>query len=257
MTMTAASDPLAGLTFAFAPLSGAVEHGLAQQSGSAQSRARWLLEAVVAGLARDGAPLALADLTLAQFDALLAAFYRVHYDDVMPAQARCGGCDEPFEISFRLSDVQARLAVGAADFAGDPHGALTAPSGRVFRLPRVADLAALDPARPEAWLRALLVDGPFDAEGLQDEIAQAGPVLSQDITAACPDCGHGNAIRFDLAGFLVQTLDGEAAFLWREVHLLARHYGWALGDILSLPRGVRRQLAGLIVVDAPRVRLAS
>ena len=120
MTMTAASDPLAGLTFAFAPLSGAVEHGLAQQSGSAQSRARWLLEAVVAGLARDGAPLALADLTLAQFDALLAAFYRVHYDDVMPAQARCGGCDEPFEISFRLSDVQARLAVGAADFAGGP-----------------------------------------------------------------------------------------------------------------------------------------
>jgi len=252
----AAADPLATLGSALLPLTGTVEHGLVQQPGAVQTRARWLLEAVVTGLTRDDTPVAVADLTLSQFDALLAAFYRQHYADTLPSQAKCGGCGEPFEISFRLSALQARLAEEAAAYTGDHAGALTAPSGRVFRLPRVGDLAALNPATPEDWLRGFLDAGPFDADALQEEIAQAGPVLSQDITAACPDCGHSNAIRFDLAAFVVETLAGEAAFLWREVHLIARQYGWGLAEILSLPRGVRRQLAGLIVTDAPRARLA-
>ncbi len=252
-----AYDPLAGLAHGFAPLTGAIELGLAQQTGAAQARARWLLDRLATGLARDGAEIAVADLTLAQFDALLALFYRAHYDDLLPSQARCSACAAKFEISFRLSDVQAGLAEGAAAFGGPHAGRLTAPSGRVFRLPRVADLARLRPDAADDWLRGFLEAGDFDSDALQDEIVQAGPMLSQDIAATCPDCGNDNTIRFDLAGFVVDTLAAETPFLWREVHLVARQYGWALNDILSLPRDVRRQLAGLIMADAPRARLAS
>ena len=86
----------------------------------------------------------------------------------------------------------------------------------------------------------------------------AACVLSQDIDAPCPECGKTNTIRFDIARYLVETLRGESAFLWREVHLLARQYGWGLDEIMTLTRDVRRQLAGLIVAESSaRLRRAS
>lgn len=255
-----ASDPAgsAQLIYGFAPLTGRVEHELAQLGeGPAQPRARWLLEQVLSGLVRSGRAVPVSDLTLSEFDAILAAFYRRHYGDTVPSQTRCSDCAEPFELTFRLSEMQAKLAQGAAAFGGDPAGVLTAPSGRTFRLPRVSDLDTLDPAGSEDWLRGLMQEGTFDAEALQQEIAEAGPVLSQDLTAPCPDCGTVNTIRFDLADFLLRTLTGEGAFLWREVHLLARSYGWGLTEILSLACDKRRELARMVVAEAPRARLAS
>lgn len=255
--MTPIPDPMVQLAYAFAPLTGVLEQGLAAHPGGAQARAVWLLSHVVTGLSRQGAAVSLPDLTLTQFDGILAAFYRMHYADALPAQAKCGDCAEPFEINFNLSDVQAQLVQGSAPYEGDHMGSLIAPSGRVFRLPRVADLERLTSTSPEEWLRDLLQDGPFDLDDFQEELECAGPVLSQTINAACPACNQPNTIRFDLADFVTATFAGEAAFLWREVHLLARSYGWSLAEVLSLPRDVRRRLAGLVVADAPKLRRAS
>ena len=249
--------PLADLTWRILPLTGAVEQGLAVHPGGVAERARWLLERLVGGLTRRGEAVDVSDLTLCQSDALLAGIYRQLYGEAIPAQAQCGGCGTGFEIGFRLRDVEAALWQEAAEFEGAHEGRLTAPSGRVFRLPRVADLAALTDAGRDEWLRGFLVDGPFDPAALQDEIDRAGPLLSRDIDAACPECGKANVVRFDMAAFLGDTLAGEGPFLWREVHLLASRYGWALNDILALPRETRRQLAGFIVAEAPRTRLAS
>ena len=256
--MTGFPTPLDHLQLVFAPLSGTTEHGLSLQRGSAQSRARWLLENSLQGLWRDGEPITVADTTLSQFDACLADLYRHLYGDQLVSKCKCAGCAEPFELRFNLRDVQARLDLESEGYTGSPEAEVTAPSGRVFRLPRVGDLTALHRDGPQIWLQALLVDGPFDPEALQAEIAQAGPVLSQDIDADCPECGHLNQVRFDIADYLVQTVAGEGAFLWREVHLMARQYHWPLSEILSLSRDVRRQLTGFIVSEAQhQTRLAS
>ena len=92
---------------------------------------------------------------------------------------------------------------------------------------------------------------------MEAEVASAAPVLSQDLSAACPHCEAANSVRFDIADFLLRTLAAETPFLWREVHLIARSYGWSLQEILRLPRAVRRQLSGFVVADSSAMRLAS
>ncbi|MGJ8616717.1 MAG: hypothetical protein ACSHWS_07720 [Sulfitobacter sp.] len=256
--MTGLPAPLDQIHLILAPLTGAAEHGLSSQPGSAQARAKWLLENCLQGVWHAGQPVTVADLTLSQFDACLAQLYRHLYGDQLVSQCTCTKCAEPFELRFDLADIQTRLNEESEGYQGASETEITAPSGRVFRLPRVSDLAALHRDGSEVWLQALLVDGPFDAEALQAEIAQAGPVLSQDIDAPCPDCAQVNQVRFDIADYLVQTVASEGAFLWREVHLIARQYHWTLTDIMSLSREVRRQLTGLIVSEAQhRTRLAS
>lgn len=250
-------DPMSAVQIAFVPLTGVVEHGLSLRSGAAQTQALWLLQAVTSGVWRNGQPVELADLTVAQFDGCLAALYRSLYGERLPSEGTCTSCSEPFELSFDLGDLQERLMQDVVGFEGDHDGQITAPSGRVFRLPRVVDLEQLPLMDPEDWLRALLESGDFDGAALQDEIAAAGPVLSQNIDAPCPMCGHVNAVRFDMAAYLVGTLEREVAFVWREVHLIALHYGWLLDDILALSRDLRRKLTGLIVGEASRMRMVS
>lgn len=249
--------PLADIRFTFAPLTGHVEQVLANSSGTPQHRAKWLLETMAPGLWRGGETIAVSDLTLCEFDACLGALYQHLFGDALPSQAQCQDCGEDFELTFSLAEFQSRLMQQSEPYGGPSAMDITAPSGRVFRLPRVADLNALDEKNPDTWLRQFLVSGAFDADALQVEISEAGPVLSQDITAPCPNCEHKNSIRFDLAAYLLDALSQDAGFLWREVHLIARQYGWGLTDILSLTREVRRHLTRLIVADTNRMRLAS
>lgn len=250
-------SPNARVEVSFRDLTGAVETGLAACAGGAQDRAAWLLETMAAQVVRGGAGVAVGALTLAEFDGCLADLFDRLYGGQLPCESACPACGERFEFELSLAEFRARAAAESAG-ARVADGVVKAPSGRLIRLPCVADLGLLPAVGREAWMRSLLLDGPFDADAMEAEIAAAAPVLSQDLTAPCPACGTAHTVRFDMARFLVDTLDGEAAFLWREVHLVARTYAWGLADILSLPRGVRRQLAGLIVAEAqPRLRAAS
>lgn len=245
------TDPDA-VTAVFRDLTGADEASVAAASDGAEPRARRLLEAALAGLWRGGAAIAPGDLTLAEGDGLLADLYERLYAPRLPCRASCTACGARFEFTLNLPDLRAQLD-DRPRLA--PDRTLRAPSGRRFRLPRLGDLDRLATEGPEDWLRSFLVEGPFEAEALENEIAVASPVLSQDFAAPCPDCGAANRVRFDMASFLVETLAGEAPLLWREVHLVARAYGWGLAEILSLTRPVRRQLAGLIVAEAAPARL--
>ncbi len=240
----------------FRDLTGADEVALAEARDSPQARARRLLEVLAAGLWRDGLPVALDELTLGEADGLLADLHAQLFASRLPCEAACAHCGARFEFTLDLPELRARLREAAASAArAEADGTLRAASGRRFRPPRLADLARLEAEGAEAWLRALLIEGPFESEPFEAEMAAACPVLAQDIAAACPDCGAANRVRFDMARFLVETLAGEAPLLWREVHLIARAYGWGLAEILALTRPVRRQLAGLIVAEAAPARL--
>ncbi|WP_322486837.1 hypothetical protein [Chloroflexus sp.] len=110
-----------------------------------------------------------------------------------------------------------------------------------FRLPASADLLGLPPG--PAAIRCLIERCLIDAPAmLSDEtlaavataMADADPLLDLRIELACPDCGHTWAAPFDVAGFVWQELDRWARRLLRDVHTLARAYGWRESEILAL-----------------------
>jgi hypothetical protein len=77
----------------------------------------------------------------------------------------------------------------------------------------------------------------------------ADPALELDLAGQCPECGARQAVPFSMAGFLGASLRRDHGFLLREVHMIARAYGWALEEILSLTRAARQGFVRLILAD--------
>ncbi|WP_270731603.1 hypothetical protein [Shimia sp. Alg240-R146] len=246
-----------GTHFRFLPLTGRQEADIAAASGDTAARALGLLSALLAGAWRKGEPVTLQDLTLAEYDVALSGLYQYLYQPTVLCEARCRDCEEPFEFSLNLPDLQSAAWANTSNFEGQHWDSLSTPSGRVIRLPRVKDLSTLQHATAQEWAKACVIEGDTNFEAVQADLAQAGPLLSKDIKTTCPECEAANTVRFDVARYLVESIEGETAFLWREVHLIAKTYHWALADILDLPRSARRDMAALIVAERPRVRAAS
>ena len=57
--------------------------------------------------------------------------------------------------------------------------------------------------------------------------------------------GSAQDVAFSLEAHLLGLLAQERPFLTHEIHLLARAYGWSLGEILQLSRDDRRTLVRL------------
>jgi hypothetical protein len=72
-------------------------------------------------------------------------------------------------------------------------------------------------------------------------MSDADPQADVELALACPSCGHQWPAAFDIASFLWKELHAWALRTLREVHTLARSYGWREDDVLALS-GTRRQL---------------
>ena len=66
-------------------------------------------------------------------------------------------------------------------------------------------------------------------------------ILAWVLALACPACGHRWQSVFDIAAFLWREIDAWAQRTLRDVHALARGYGWHESDILALT-ATRRQI---------------
>jgi hypothetical protein len=73
-----------------------------------------------------------------------------------------------------------------------------------------------------------------------EQVAAHDPLAEIELALACPICGHQWQLFFDIASFLWLKIEMRAGRLLREVHTLARAYGWREADILALSPG-RRQ----------------
>ena len=73
-----------------------------------------------------------------------------------------------------------------------------------------------------------------------EQMAARDPLAEIELALACPACGHQWQLVFDIASFLWLKIEMQARRLLREVHALARAYGWREADILALSPG-RRQ----------------
>ena len=201
----------------------------------------------------DGTPTEWGTLTVTDLDALLLRLRQLVFGDVIRADVLCTvkDCGARIDVSFRITDYLAHHTPHA------PRGVEAAPEAGwfrvqgqeiMFRLPSGLDQAAVagmeQPERelirrcvrpaelPARWLRRV--------ERAMEALA---PSLSHALQGSCPQCRTKADIYFEVQRFVLQELRDQAAFLYEDVHLLARHYHWAEEKILALPRYRRVQYA--------------
>jgi hypothetical protein len=119
-----------------------------------------------------------------------------------------------------------------------------------FRLPDSRDLAAVAGCEDKATARSLLVqrcvswanrEGESVAElpaevttKLAQRMAERDPQAEVMLDLRCPTCDHAWQALFDIVSFFWTELAAQARRLLREIHTLARAYGWREADILSM-----------------------
>lgn len=196
----------------------------------------------------------LAALSVGQRDARLLALRERTCGPKLSAVVECPRCAQRLEFEMRVSDLRAADA-GAGE---DAREFVADGVALRFRLPDSRDLAAvLDLEDPDA-ARGLLVrrcvlqagrDGtPVDVEelpggvvaGLAERISECDPQAEVLLDLRCPACGHAWQALFDIVSFFWAELAARAKRLLREVHELARAYGWREADILGMSARRRR-----------------
>lgn len=78
-------------------------------------------------------------------------------------------------------------------------------------------------------------------EAIADRMAESDPQADLTARLHCSECGHGWDVVFDIANVLWVEIAAHTRQLLRDVHALARAYGWREADILAMSAG-RRQL---------------
>ena len=164
--------------------------------------------------------------------------------------AHCPACKTMVETNWSAADLRASLtaAPAPAEAAFD----IVLREQRIsYRLPTSADLLAIADGADAQDARSVLLErcvlGATPAAGLPPEtldaleasMAAADPMADIACALACPACGHGWSVQFDIVRYLWSELHTWAQRLLVDVHQLARAYGWREADILALSPGRR------------------
>jgi hypothetical protein len=224
------------------------------QGQSATERALILLSAACPDTPAD----VLARLSLGQRDRLLLSLREWLFGPTLVSLARCPACDEQLELSFRVADIR---APEAETRPGDAHSLSVSGYEVSFREPNSLDLAAVTHEQDVETGRRLLLERcllqarageteeslsvaelpPEVIESVVEGMAHADPQADVQLALNCPRCGHAWQEAFDILSFFWTEIGVWAARILREVHTLARAYGWREADILEMhPR--RRQV---------------
>lgn len=206
----------------------------------------------------------LAQLSVGERDLALMNLRQTLFGPTINGIADCPRCGDKVELTFDLADL-ARNREHPVN--GDPSaGTVRAEGFEIsFRLPNTVDLQAVESVRQTSAAREILLRRCIQAcqreDGSAFEISQlpeaalkavASRMSSLDasggggIDICCPVCQHEWAVVFDVATYLSRELSAWARRLLREVHLLARAYGWAERDILAMAPLRRRAYLDLL-----------
>lgn len=157
--------------------------------------------------------------------------------------ATCGECAAETELTFSTRDA---LAVPAT-----AERIALAGGAAWCRLPTSRDLAAaLAAPDPEDALLTAVVEADADDPALlaEAETALAAQAGLADLSLAhrCDRCGTEEESAFDVLDYLWRRVVAEARRLLREVHIIARAYGWSSEAVLALSPARRAAHIALI-----------
>jgi len=161
----------------------------------------------------------------------------------------CPQCGQYLESKLRVDDLACDYVQSEEiTYVGESQGYCVA-----FRLPTSADVMALPLGGEAADARELLIRRCLldvrDAHGEQKAVSdlpddvvadiviqmeRVNPAADVELALECPSCGHHWQEMFDIASFLWRELHAWAQRTLRDVHVLARAYGWREPDVLSL-----------------------
>lgn len=204
---------------------------------------------LLAAAAAPGEPVA--DLTLADLNALLLDLREGSFGAALPCAVDCPNCDEPLEVSVATDELRAPRPRNVPSPRRDPATLMAEGYEVLYRALTGRDLLAVDPASPVArrtLLSRCVVDTTPAAddlpEGVLETVAQRladlDPGADTVVPLTCPYCRHAWAAALDVADYLWAEVEGYARRLLHEVHTLACVYGWSESEVLAVSPARRR-----------------
>jgi hypothetical protein len=216
-------------------------------------RALTMLLAVLPEMSRN----ALALLSIGQRDSCLLALREQTFGPRLASVATCPTCQEQVEfvLDAREMEINPDMRPAGAAQSISVEG-LTIQ----FRPPNSLDLAAIAGNNEISFARETLIRRCI-VQVLRNNhaVTDAGEVLAATVVATvaasmemcdplaeiwvdldCPACQSHWQLLFDIVSFFWAEIVAQAKRLLREVHTLARTYGWREADILSMG-SIRRQ----------------
>jgi hypothetical protein len=173
-------------------------------------------------------------ISVGQRDRVLFRLREHLFGSQLTSTARCPACQETLELAFNVSDVLAPI---------------------MQRVPNAADLITLAAATRVGDAKRLLLERCLlsspgkrsvpvwdDAffKAVNEAMSQADPQAVVELNLQCPSCASTWPSFLDIASYLWRELEVWAKHTLREVHWLARAYGWSETQILTLSPNRRR-----------------
>jgi hypothetical protein len=195
-------------------------------------------------------------LSVGQRDARLLSVRERTFGPQLAAFAECSACQERLEFVFDVTDIRVTPEIEGP--TNQVQEVTLAGYDLRFRLPNSVDLAQIVRCRDVVSARNLLVqrcilhvsqdDGETSVTDLPETvIAALAEYMTEcdqqaeiQLNFTCPTCGQSWSVMFDIVSFFWMEICAQAKRLLREVHTLARAYGWCEADILSMSTA-RRQ----------------
>jgi hypothetical protein len=221
---------------------------------SSNYRALLLLEAAL-GESMD----VLGHLSIGHRDTLLLEMRQATFGPKITSAAHCPACSEQLELNFNVEDIQMPSSIEVQEQMILTVGGYEI----VFRLPNSLDMSVLDEledgveARNHLLERCVLsVNGrtqnpymlpPEVVAQISEQMSMVDPQADVELELKCDACAHVWLANFDAPTFFWSELSAWAHRILREVHLLARAYGWREQDILNMS-ALRRQFYLQMVV---------
>lgn len=202
----------------------------------------------------------LAHLSIGQRDALLLMVRERLFGTQLNSVAVCPQCQQRIELVFSTSDLRVEPTPSLVKNSTDTVMSLTMEGYKVdFRLPNSIDLASIetcidpDHAREQLLHQCIqsvtrLIAGNDEEETLNNgyqlpasltdaiarRMAEADPQADTQLALTCPDCSYSWSATFDIVAYLMEEIHRWAKHMLREIHNLARAYGWREADILAM-----------------------
>jgi len=244
--------------YAFRPLTGEIELGLAEAVARAEDLPGQVTLALQASLAQIGGlppdDELVSGMSVGDRQFLMTRLAALLGPGQVWLTASCARCGEAFDFPIDLERIPAKPA-GEGFPAPSVHTSrgkmtLRVPTGKDQRA--ILHIDDLHAARHELAKRCITAWDGGDPSGLaldEDEVSaieaaieSVAPEVACEAQASCPECGFLNRVAIDPYFIL-----GRAGMdIFDEVHRLAWHYHWSETEILRMPRWRRQRYLALI-----------